>query len=128
VASPWVLVASNVGAEGIDLHTYTRRIVITILNGIQPGWNSARGDATVSGGCSRSLFPFSTVSCLARMMNECFTNWLRATDGTGCCLARQRRSSRQTKEAKKCGLNPPERASVTFPGSLAANPMNGLQS
>ena len=34
---PWVLVASNVGAEGIDLHTYTRRIVHYDLE-----WNPAR--------------------------------------------------------------------------------------
>lgn len=34
---PWVLVASNVGSEGIDLHTYTRRIVHYDL-----GWNPAR--------------------------------------------------------------------------------------
>ena len=34
---PWVLVASNVGAEGIDLHTYTRRIVHFDLE-----WNPAR--------------------------------------------------------------------------------------
>jgi hypothetical protein len=37
VAAPWVLVASNVGAEGIDLHTYTRRIVHYDLE-----WNPAR--------------------------------------------------------------------------------------
>ncbi len=34
---PWVLVASNVGAEGIDLHTYTRRIVHYDLE-----WNPAK--------------------------------------------------------------------------------------
>lgn len=34
---PWVLVASNVGSEGIDLHTHTRRIVHYDLE-----WNPAR--------------------------------------------------------------------------------------
>jgi ERCC4-related helicase len=34
---PWVLVASNVGSEGIDLHTYTKRIVHYDLE-----WNPAR--------------------------------------------------------------------------------------
>jgi len=34
---PWALVASNVGAEGIDLHTYTRRIVHYDLE-----WNPAK--------------------------------------------------------------------------------------
>jgi superfamily II DNA/RNA helicase len=34
---PWVLVASNVGAEGIDLHTYTARIVHYDLE-----WNPAK--------------------------------------------------------------------------------------
>lgn len=37
IARPWVIVASNVGAEGIDLHTYTRRIVHYDLE-----WNPAR--------------------------------------------------------------------------------------
>lgn len=37
VTQPWVLVASNVGAEGIDLQTYTRRIVHYDLE-----WNPAR--------------------------------------------------------------------------------------
>lgn len=37
VMQPWVLVASNVGAEGIDLQTYTRRIVHYDLE-----WNPAR--------------------------------------------------------------------------------------
>jgi hypothetical protein len=35
--APWVLVASNVGAEGIDLQTYTRRIVHYDLE-----WNPAK--------------------------------------------------------------------------------------
>lgn len=34
---PWVLIASNVGSEGIDLHTYTKRIVHYDLE-----WNPAR--------------------------------------------------------------------------------------
>lgn len=34
---PWILVASNVGSEGIDLHTYTKRIVHYDLE-----WNPAR--------------------------------------------------------------------------------------
>lgn len=37
VGAPWVLVASNVGSEGIDLHTYTSRIVHFDLE-----WNPAR--------------------------------------------------------------------------------------
>lgn len=37
IGPPWVLVASNVGSEGIDLHTYTRRIVHYDLE-----WNPAR--------------------------------------------------------------------------------------
>jgi len=37
VGPPWVLVASNVGAEGIDLQTYTRRIVHYDLE-----WNPAK--------------------------------------------------------------------------------------
>lgn len=37
VGPPWVLVASNVGSEGIDLHTYTARIVHYDLE-----WNPAR--------------------------------------------------------------------------------------
>jgi hypothetical protein len=37
VGPPWVLVASNVGAEGIDLHTYTARIVHYDLE-----WNPAK--------------------------------------------------------------------------------------
>jgi superfamily II DNA or RNA helicase len=37
VTQPWVLVASNVGAEGIDLQTYTRRIIHYDLE-----WNPAR--------------------------------------------------------------------------------------
>lgn len=37
VGPPWILVASNVGSEGIDLHTYTSRIVHYDLE-----WNPAR--------------------------------------------------------------------------------------
>jgi hypothetical protein len=37
IGPPWILVASNVGSEGIDLHTYTRRIVHYDLE-----WNPAR--------------------------------------------------------------------------------------
>lgn len=37
IGPPWVLVASNVGSEGIDLHTYTARIVHYDLE-----WNPAR--------------------------------------------------------------------------------------
>jgi superfamily II DNA or RNA helicase len=37
VGLPWVLVASNVGSEGIDLHTYTARIVHYDLE-----WNPAK--------------------------------------------------------------------------------------
>lgn len=37
VGPPWVLVASNVGSEGIDLHTYTARIVHYDLE-----WNPAK--------------------------------------------------------------------------------------
>lgn len=37
VGPPWVLVASNVGSEGIDLHTYTARIVHFDLE-----WNPAK--------------------------------------------------------------------------------------
>lgn len=37
VGLPWVLVASNIGAEGIDLHTYTARIVHYDLE-----WNPAK--------------------------------------------------------------------------------------
>lgn len=37
IGPPWVLVASNVGSEGIDLQTYTRRIVHYDLE-----WNPAR--------------------------------------------------------------------------------------
>lgn len=37
IGPPWVLVASNIGSEGIDLHTYTRRIVHYDLE-----WNPAR--------------------------------------------------------------------------------------
>ena len=74
--------------------------------------------------------PLSILYCLVpRTYDERMFLQLVARDRWhGVLLARQRRSSHQTKEAKKCGLNPPERASVTFPGSLAANPMNGLQS
>jgi SNF2 family DNA or RNA helicase len=35
--APWVLVASNVGSEGIDLHTYSRHLVHFDLE-----WNPAR--------------------------------------------------------------------------------------
>jgi hypothetical protein len=37
IGPPWVLVASNVGSEGIDLHTYTARIVHYDME-----WNPAR--------------------------------------------------------------------------------------
>ncbi len=37
VGPPWVLVASNVGSEGIDLHTYTARIIHYDLE-----WNPAK--------------------------------------------------------------------------------------
>lgn len=37
IGPPWVLVASNVGAEGIDLQTYTRRVVHYDLE-----WNPAK--------------------------------------------------------------------------------------
>ena len=37
VGPPWVLVASNIGAEGIDLHTYTARIIHYDLE-----WNPAK--------------------------------------------------------------------------------------
>ncbi|MBK7077317.1 MAG: DEAD/DEAH box helicase [Myxococcales bacterium] len=37
IGPPWVLVASNVGSEGIDLHTYTARIVHYDLE-----WNPAK--------------------------------------------------------------------------------------
>lgn len=37
IAGPWAIVASNVGAEGIDLQTYTRRLVHYDLE-----WNPAR--------------------------------------------------------------------------------------
>jgi superfamily II DNA or RNA helicase len=37
IGQPWVLVASNVGSEGIDLHTYTARIVHYDLE-----WNPAK--------------------------------------------------------------------------------------
>jgi len=37
LGAPWVLVASNVGSEGIDLHTYTARIVHYDLE-----WNPAK--------------------------------------------------------------------------------------
>lgn len=37
VGPPWVLVASNVGSEGIDLHTYTTRIIHYDLE-----WNPAK--------------------------------------------------------------------------------------
>jgi hypothetical protein len=37
VGPPWVLVASNIGSEGIDLHTYTARIVHYDLE-----WNPAK--------------------------------------------------------------------------------------
>jgi superfamily II DNA/RNA helicase len=37
VGPPWVLVASNIGSEGIDLHTYTARIIHCDLE-----WNPAK--------------------------------------------------------------------------------------
>lgn len=37
IGPPWVLVASNIGAEGIDLHTYTARIIHYDLE-----WNPAK--------------------------------------------------------------------------------------
>lgn len=37
IGPPWVLVASNVGSEGIDLHTFTARIVHYDLE-----WNPAK--------------------------------------------------------------------------------------
>lgn len=37
VLAPWILVATNVGSEGIDLHTYSRHLVHFDLE-----WNPAR--------------------------------------------------------------------------------------
>jgi len=79
VTSPWVLVASNVGAEGIDLHTYTRRIVHYDLE-----WNPARMEQREGRGdrVGRVLRdPLSIVYCLVpRTYDERMFHQLVARD------------------------------------------------
>jgi len=79
VTSPWVLVASNVGAEGIDLHTYTRRIIHYDLE-----WNPARMEQREGRGdrVGRVLRdPLSIVYCLVpRTYDERMFHQLVARD------------------------------------------------
>jgi hypothetical protein len=79
VTSPWILVASNVGAEGIDLHTYTRRIVHYDLE-----WNPARMEQREGRGdrVGRVLRdPLSIVYCLVpRTYDERMFHQLVARD------------------------------------------------
>lgn len=79
VTQPWVLVASNVGAEGIDLHTYTRQIVHYDLE-----WNPARMEQREGRGdrVGRLLNePISIVYCLVpRTYDERMFHQLVARD------------------------------------------------
>lgn len=79
VCMPWALVASNVGAEGIDLHTYTRRIVHYDLE-----WNPAKMEQREGRGdrVGRKLKdPISILFCLVpRTYDERMFHQLIARD------------------------------------------------
>lgn len=104
VCMPWVLVASNVGAEGIDLHTYTRRIVHYDLE-----WNPAKMEQREGRGhrVGRKLKDaISILFCLVpRTYDERMFHQLVARDRwhgvlLGKAYARLARDEREEKDAR----------------------------